>query len=66
MIDGELTQPAQPGAMDKVLDALLSDRGHSLVSVAVSMAAKNMVAAYVETTASAASRAAGAESEDVT
>lgn len=34
--------------MDKVLDALLSDRGHSLVSVAVSMGARNLVGAIME------------------
>lgn len=49
-------QPAGPqqGALDKVLEALLSDRGHSLVSVAVSMGAKNMVAAYIDASARAA------------
>lgn len=41
----------QPLLVDSVLGALLSDRGHSLVSMAVSMAARNAVAAYVETTA---------------
>ncbi len=38
------------GALDKVLAALLSERGHSLVSLAVSMGANNMVRAYCETT----------------
>lgn len=36
------------GALDKVLGALLSDKGQSLVSVALSMAASNAVKAYVE------------------
>ena len=35
-------------ALDKVLGALLSDKGQSLVSVALSMAASNAVKAYVE------------------
>lgn len=38
-------------ALDRILDALLSDRGHSLVSVAVSMGAKNLMSAYVDATA---------------
>lgn len=45
--------------MDKVLDALLSDRGHSLVSVAVSMGARNMVGALVEATSRTAAAAGG-------
>jgi hypothetical protein len=49
-LERQAHQQNPQGALDKVLDALLSDRGHSLVSVAVSMGAKNMVAAYVETT----------------
>lgn len=36
------------GAVDKVLAALLSDRGHSLVSVAVSLGARNLVGGLVE------------------
>lgn len=54
-------QQDQPSAIDKILDALLSDRGHSLVSVAVSMGAKNLVSAYVE----ASSRAAAANANGV-
>jgi len=52
-------QQQQQGTVDKILDALLSDRGHSLVSVAVSMAAKNMVSSYVETTARTAAATHG-------
>lgn len=52
--DDHQPRQQQQGTVDKILDALLSDRGHSLVSVAVSMAAKNMVSSYVETTARAA------------
>ena len=36
-------------ALDKMLGALLSERGSSLVSVALSMAAKNVVSTYLET-----------------
>lgn len=35
-------------ALDKVLEALLSDRGQNLVSVALSMAAKNVVSSYID------------------
>lgn len=42
------------GVVDKVLDALLSERGQSLVSVAVSMGARNIVSSYVESTAAVA------------
>jgi len=38
----------KPAALDKILDAVLSERGHTLVSVAVSMAARNAVTAYCE------------------
>lgn len=41
---------ASLSALDKVLGALLSDKGKSLVSVAFSMAASNAVKAYVEGT----------------
>lgn len=47
----DLKRGRSSDALDRVLEALLSDRGHSLVSVAVSMGAKNLVSAYVETTA---------------
>ena len=40
-----------PSVVDKVLDALLSDRGHSLVSVAVTMGTRNLVTAYMESSA---------------
>ncbi|EFN56310.1 hypothetical protein CHLNCDRAFT_144726 [Chlorella variabilis] len=36
------------GALDRVLEALLSERGQGLVSVAVSLGARNLVAAYCE------------------
>lgn len=36
------------GMLDTVLEALLSEKGHSLVSVAVSMGARNIVTAYLE------------------
>ena len=52
--NSEHPQQPQQGTVDKILDALLSDRGHSLVSVAVSMGAKNMVSSYVEATSRAA------------
>ena len=39
---------AAPPALDRVLEALLSDRGHSLVSVAVSLGARNLMTAYCE------------------
>ncbi|KAL4448603.1 hypothetical protein ABPG75_005822 [Micractinium tetrahymenae] len=60
--------PSKP-ALDRILDALLSDRGHSLVSVAVSLGARNLVTAYCDTrhrlsaadaAAAAAARAAAA------
>ena len=35
-------------ALDRVLEALLSERGHSLVSVAVSLGARNLVSGYCE------------------
>ncbi|PRW45258.1 PHLOEM PROTEIN 2-LIKE A10 [Chlorella sorokiniana] len=35
-------------ALDRVLEALLSERGHSLVSVAVSLGARNMVSGFCE------------------
>ncbi len=44
-------------ALDKMLGALLSDKGSSLVSVALSMAAKNVVSTYLETTRNAGERA---------
>jgi hypothetical protein len=37
--------------VDKILDALLSDRGHSLVSVAFTMGTRNLVNAYMESSA---------------
>jgi hypothetical protein len=40
-----------PNVVDKILDALLSDRGHSLVSVAVTMGTRNLVNAYMESSA---------------
>ncbi|PSC73345.1 PHLOEM PROTEIN 2-LIKE A10 [Micractinium conductrix] len=61
-------QPAKP-ALDRVLEALLSDRGHSLVSVAVSLGARNLVTAWcdaqhrltaADAAAAAAARAAAA------
>lgn len=42
------TPPTKP-ALDRILDALMSDRGHSLVSVAVSLGARNLMSAYCET-----------------
>jgi hypothetical protein len=44
-------------ALDKMLGALLSEKGSSLVSVALSMAAKNVVSTYLETTRNAGERA---------
>lgn len=35
-------------ALDRVLEALLSERGHSLVSVAVSLGARNLVSGFCE------------------
>ncbi len=35
-------------ALDRVLEALLSERGHSLVSVAVSLGARNLVTGFCE------------------
>lgn len=56
--DGHAASPTAPAppqrgpppkpALDRLLDALLSDRGLSLVSVAVSVGARNCVATYCE------------------
>lgn len=59
--------PNKEGTVDKILNALLSDRGHSLVSVAVSMGAKNLVGAYVDgssRTAAAATKDGGPDATD--
>eukprot|EP00890_Picochlorum_soloecismus_P005817 jgi/Picsp_1/6236/NSC_03590-R1_protein len=51
MDDGEKkfwTGEQSGGVLGQVLEALLSERGQSLVSVAVSMGARSMVSAYVE------------------
>ena len=48
MDGGEKEQGKKGGALGQVLEALLSERGQSLVSVAVSMGARSMVSAYVE------------------
>jgi hypothetical protein len=39
----------EKSALDKVLEALLSEKGQNLVSVALGMAARNVVSSYVET-----------------
>ncbi|KAL4424613.1 hypothetical protein ABPG77_002231 [Micractinium sp. CCAP 211/92] len=66
--DSAPAPPLKP-ALDRVLDALLSDRGHSLVSVVVSLGARNLVTAYCDArhrlsaaddAAAAAARAAAA------
>ncbi len=66
--DSAPAPPPKP-ALDRVLDALLSDRGHSLVSVVVSLGARNLVTAYCDArhrlsaaddAAAAAARAAAA------
>jgi len=49
MGDGGRKKGQSGGALGQVLEALLSERGQSLVSVAVSMGARSMVSAYVET-----------------
>jgi hypothetical protein len=49
--EGPAAAPAGPSggdALGRVLDALLSERGQGLVSVAVSLGARNLVAAYCE------------------
>lgn len=47
-------------ALDKILGALLSEKGSSLVSIALGMAAKNVVTSYMEATRSTEeSRASG-------
>lgn len=58
--DGQQAQRGGGDAFDRVLAAVLSDRGQSLVGLAVSMGAKGMVAAYVEASARAAAAAADA------
>lgn len=50
-IENEDGVPRGPNVVDKILDALLSDRGHSLVSVAVTMGTRNLVNAYMEASA---------------
>ena len=48
--DEESGEPTSHGksALDKVLEALLSDKGQNLVSVALGMAARNVVSSYIE------------------
>lgn len=48
--DGEIGPRQRTSALDKVIEALVSERGSSLVSLALSMAAKNVVSTYVEST----------------
>lgn len=48
--DGEIRPRQRTSALDKVIEALVSERGSSLVSLALSMAAKNVVSTYVEST----------------
>ena len=48
--DGEMSAERKTSALDKVLGALLSERGNTLVSLALSMAAKNIVSTYMEST----------------
>lgn len=50
---GEILAEPKSSALDKILGALLSERGSSLVSVALSMAAKNVVSTYLEATRNA-------------
>lgn len=45
-VDGDIRP--RSSALDKVLEALVSERGSSLVSVALSMAAKNVVNTYLD------------------